>query len=56
VSPDEETGLTNAMKRVLQDAALRAHLSQNARLTVENRFHIDDSALKIADIYRELGA
>ncbi len=56
VSPDDENGLTSAMKRVLQDATLRAHLSEQARLTVESRFHIDDSALQMAELYRELGA
>ncbi len=47
--------LAREMKRVLQEASLRAHLSEQARLTVESRFHIDDSALQIAEIYRELG-
>jgi glycosyltransferase involved in cell wall biosynthesis len=54
VSPDEEDGLSLAMRRVLQDAALRDHLSQHARETVLHRFHICDSSQKILDIYREL--
>ncbi len=53
---DLESGLAMAMKRVLEDASLRAHLSEEARLTVESRFHVDDSALQIAELYRDLGA
>lgn len=47
--------LAAAMQRVLHDDNLRARLGEEARLTVESRFHIDDSALQIAAIYRELG-
>ncbi len=55
VAPDEENGLAEAMKRVLSDAALRAHLSRHSRASIETKFHIDDSAAKMAEVYRELG-
>ena len=55
VSPESENGLADAMKRVLNDAELRAHLGKNARHSIENRFHINDHAAKIAEIYRDLG-
>ncbi len=41
---------------LLSNAALRAHLSRNSRASIENKFHVDDSAAKMAEIYRELGA
>ncbi|HEX9997620.1 MAG TPA: glycosyltransferase family 4 protein [Abditibacterium sp.] len=55
VSPDDENGLANAMKRVVREAELRAHLSQNARRSIESNFHIADHASKIAEIYHDLG-
>ena len=54
VLPNEADGLAHAMRRVLQNAELREHLSENARATVVQRFHIADSAQKILDIYREV--
>lgn len=55
VSPEAENGLADAMKRILGDADLRAHLSRHARPSIESKFHIADSTTKIAEIYRELG-
>ena len=52
VEPDD---LADAMKRVLHDADLRAHLSHNARPSVESRFHIAEHARKMLELYDELG-
>ncbi len=54
VASDETDGIFNAMKRVLEDARLRAKLGYEARSTVEERFHIDNSTAKILEIYRNL--
>jgi glycosyltransferase involved in cell wall biosynthesis len=54
VSPEDENGLAGAMKRLLLDEELRAHLKQHARPSIESKFHIADYASKIADIYRQL--
>lgn len=51
VQPDE---LASAMKRVLMDASLREHLSQNARPSVESRFHIAEHTNKMLELYGEL--
>ncbi len=54
VAPDEENGLAAAMKSLLQDSQLRAHLSANSRQTVVQKFHIADTAQRVLDIYREV--
>lgn len=54
VPPTEDNGLANAMRRVLRDAELRAHLNHNARETVLQRFHIADHAQRVLDLYREV--
>jgi len=51
IEPDQ---LAATMHFVLNDANLRAHLSQNARAAVENRFHIADHARKMLAIYNDL--
>jgi len=51
VEPDD---LADAMKQVLQDADLRAHLSHNARPSVESRFHVAENASKMLALYEEL--
>lgn len=53
VEPD---GLASAMKRVLQDGELRAHLSQNARPSIEGRFHIAEHTRKMLELYGELSS
>ena len=52
IEPDD---LAATMKRVLHDADLRAHLSQNARPSIESRFHIADHTNKMLELYKELG-
>jgi len=51
IEPDQ---LAATMHFVLNDADLRAHLSQNARAAIENRFHIADHARKMLAIYNDL--
>ena len=53
-APDEKDSLANAMRRILADEKLRAHLQKNARQTVIQKFHIADSASRVRDIYREV--
>ncbi len=53
VEPEE---LASAMKRVLQDADLREHLSHNARPSVESRFHIAEHTRKVLELYGELSS
>ena len=50
----EPGDLASAMKRVLQDAGLREHLSHNARPSVETRFHIAEHTRKMLELYGEL--
>ena len=54
VPPTEDNGLAGAMRRVLRDAELRAHLSHHARETVLQRFHIADHAQRVLELYREV--
>lgn len=54
VAPDQPDGLAAAMSRVLHEPALREHLSENARPTVEQRFHIAESAQKMLALYAEV--
>lgn len=54
VDPQTENGLAQAMQRVLHDAELRQALSRAGRATVTEKFHIADSAQKIADLYRRI--
>ncbi len=49
-APDE---LADAMTRVLRDADLRKHLSENGRATVQEKFHIADHASRFEELYRE---
>jgi glycosyltransferase involved in cell wall biosynthesis len=56
VSPSEEHGLAKAMKRIMDDRDLFAHLKHHSRTSIENRFHIDDHSAKITEIYRGMGA
>ncbi len=51
VEPETADGLVHAMKRVLLDAPLRAHIAHNARPSVENRFHIADHTSKMLELY-----
>lgn len=55
---DEENAvaLAAAMKRVLQDAEFAQMLGTHARRSVHDKFHIAESALRIVELYRELGA
>lgn len=52
----EADELAQTMKRVLQDADLRAHLSHNARPSVESRFHVAEHAGKMLELYGELSS
>lgn len=54
VSLEEENGLADAMKRLLLDETLRAHIKENSRSSIETKFHIADHANKMAEIYRQL--
>ncbi len=49
-APDE---LAEQMTRVCRDAQLRKHLSENGRATVQEKFHIAESASRIEELYRE---
>ena len=55
---DEESAaaLAGAMKRVLQDAELARTLGMHARRSVQERFHISDTASRVVELYRELGS
>ena len=53
VKPNSPNELAAEMTRVLRDADLRAHLRQNGRATVQEKFHIADHAAKIEELYRE---
>ncbi len=50
LTPEE---LATQMKRVLLDGELRAHLSHNGPLTINEKFHIREVARAIAELYRE---
>lgn len=54
VKSDEPDNLAKAMSQILHDAELRDHLSQNARPTIESRFHIAEHTARILEIYSEL--
>ena len=49
-APDE---LAQQMTRVFRDAELRQHLGENGRATVQEKFHIAESASRIEELYRE---
>ncbi|RYG73074.1 glycosyltransferase, partial [bacterium] len=55
VSPQEENGLAKSMKRLMHDRVLYDHLQHHTRPSIVNRFHSDDHAIRIAEIYREMG-
>lgn len=52
--PEDENSLVEMMSRAMSDDA--RDLGQQARQTVETRFHISDGAAQIAELYRELTA
>lgn len=52
--PQSGDSLAKAMRRVLVEDGLSAHLAKNARATVVQKFHIADSANRVRDIYREV--
>lgn len=54
VPPEEENGLAHAMKKLLHDHELRAHLASHSRQSVVEKFHIADTAQRVLDIYREV--
>ena len=61
VTPGEDEAanagaLAQSMKRLVQDRDMARSLGENGRRTVAERFHIRESAARIAEIYRELGA
>jgi glycosyltransferase involved in cell wall biosynthesis len=54
VDPKIENGLALMMQRILHDADLRQTLGNAGRETVVEKFHIADSAQKIADLYSKI--
>lgn len=48
--------LAESMKRVLKDAEFAKMLGSHGRLSVQEKFHIADSAARVVELYRELGA
>ena len=56
VLASDAEALATAMKEVLRDENLRAHLQQNARATVTHKFNIDSGAQQIREIYQEIKA
>lgn len=55
---DEESAVSLAasMKRVLVDAEFAHMLGRHARRSVHEKFHIAESANRVVELYRELGA
>jgi len=54
IEPRDVDGLRNAMKKLIDDPALRRELGTRARRTIETRFSWDQSAKEIVRIYNEL--
>jgi len=54
VDPHFEDGLAMAMMQVLREPELRHLLTENGRAAVMQKFHIADSAQKIADLYHKI--
>jgi len=55
VEPGNVTALTQALRRVVTDTALRERLRQRARATFETRFSANAMSNALRDIYSELG-
>jgi glycosyltransferase involved in cell wall biosynthesis len=54
VDPNIEDGLALAMMQVLHESDLRQMLGENGRACVMHKFHIAESAQKIADLYHKI--
>lgn len=55
VAPGDIEGLAGAMRRLLDDAALRERLGAAARATVETGFSLNDALAKLSGIYDRFG-
>jgi glycosyltransferase involved in cell wall biosynthesis len=54
IAETEADSLAHAMKRVLLSEELRRELGEEARRSVNEKFHIADSAQSVLDLYREV--
>jgi len=54
VEPDDQAGLTDAIRRMLTDAELRRRLVQAGRNTVETRYSFQSRMAKVAAVYDDL--
>jgi glycosyltransferase involved in cell wall biosynthesis len=55
VAPGDIAALAAAIKRLLQDRALRERLGSAARSTIERRFSLDDAMARLSSIYQRFG-
>lgn len=53
---ESAVALAESMKRVLLDAEFTHTLGARARRSVQEKFHIAESATRVVELYRELGA
>ncbi len=53
VAPDDPKALANAVRRLIDDPALRKKMGEAARKTFENRFTYDNFYRQVMDIYDE---
>src|SRR5262249_20203106 len=56
VNPRDVDGFADAVRQLLDDAALRAQLARRARVRVLEEFRLDTSVAAYLDLYRTLGS